>query len=84
MSENNAEPMASIELDISREKCPMTFVRTRLLLESMHPGEVAKVLVSQGEALDNLPESVASLGHRVLSIRPEPGHGVYTLMIRAA
>jgi Sulfurtransferase TusA len=31
------------ELDITKEVCPMTFVRTRLALDRMRPGQVLRV-----------------------------------------
>ena len=35
------------ELDLRGEVCPYTFVKTKLALEMMHPGEVLKVAVDQ-------------------------------------
>jgi TusA-related sulfurtransferase len=58
-------------LDITDEVCPMTFVKTRLLIERMAPGEVAEVRLKGEEPLKNVPESVAELGHAILSLEPE-------------
>ncbi len=69
-----SEPMnAKIDhfLDITSEVCPMTFVRTRLLIEKMGAGEMAEIRLKGQEPLENVPESVAELGHDVLNIRPE-------------
>jgi TusA-related sulfurtransferase len=61
-------------LDITTETCPMTFVRTRLLLDRMPPGATATIRLKGGEPLGNVPGSAETLGHAVVSIAPEaPG-----------
>ena len=64
-------------LDITSEVCPMTFVRTRLLIEKMGTGETAEIRLKGQEPLENVPDSVADLGHDVLNIQPE-GNGTQT------
>lgn len=56
-------------LDITSEVCPMTFVRTRLLIEKMSPGETAEIRLVGEEPLKNVPASVKELGHDVLNIK---------------
>lgn len=58
-------------LDITEDICPMTFVKTRLLIEKMSTGEIAEIRLSAGEPLENVPESVTELGHLVLGIEKE-------------
>ncbi len=60
-------------LDISDDVCPMTFVRTRLLIEKMAAGEVAEIRLPGGEPLENVPDSILELGHKLLRIEEEPG-----------
>ncbi len=76
----------SFFLDITGEVCPLTFVRTKLLLERMAPGEVAEVRLRGAEPLENVPRSVRDHGHTVLSLEPEKADGgadaVYRLLIR--
>jgi TusA-related sulfurtransferase len=62
---------AQYYLDITADVCPMTFVRTRLLIERMAPGETAEVRLKGQEPLENVPASVAELGHQVLALVPE-------------
>jgi len=73
-------------LDITAFVCPMTFVRTKLLLERMAPGETALVRLNAGEPLQNVPRSVREQGDEVLSLEPESGQadGVHLLLIRKA
>jgi TusA-related sulfurtransferase len=52
-------------LDITGLRCPMTWVRTKLELERMAPGEALDVRCTPGEALDNVPRSAREAGHAV-------------------
>jgi TusA-related sulfurtransferase len=52
-------------LDITGLTCPMTWVRTKLELERMAPGEALEVRCPAGEALENVPRSAAEAGHDV-------------------
>jgi TusA-related sulfurtransferase len=51
-------------LDVTALTCPMTWVRTKLELERMAPGEELAVR-AVGEALENVPRSAAEAGHDV-------------------
>jgi len=62
---------ADVALDITGDVCPMTFVRTRLLLDRSHPGAVLRIRLKGREPLANVPRSVRALGHAVLSLAPE-------------
>lgn len=53
-------------LDITRDVCPITFVKTKLELEEMKPGAHLEVLVREGESLTNVARSVTMDGHSVL------------------
>jgi TusA-related sulfurtransferase len=72
---------ADYELDITAEVCPMTFVRTKLLLERMAPGQVANIRLRGAEPVDNVPRAVRDHGHEVLSLDPM-GNDLYQLVIR--
>lgn len=63
----------------------MTFVKTRLLIEKMAAGETAEIRLSGGEPLENVPDSVAELGHEVLGIEQEhgtPAPGIHRIRVR--
>ena len=55
------------ELDITGEVCPMTFVRTRLALDRMAPGQTLLVILRGDEPLRNVPRTAREQGHTVLS-----------------
>jgi tRNA 2-thiouridine synthesizing protein A len=52
-------------LDITGLTCPMTWVRTKLELERLAPGDVLTVRCPGGEALENVPRSAEEAGHEV-------------------
>ena len=52
-------------LDVTALTCPMTWVRTKLELERMAPGDALEVRCAEGEALENVPRSAADAGHEV-------------------
>jgi TusA-related sulfurtransferase len=52
-------------LDITGLRCPMTWVRTKLELERMAPGDALDVRCPPGEALENVPRSAREAGHDV-------------------
>ena len=58
-------------LDITPDTCPITFVKTKLLIERMDPGQVSEVRLKGVEPLENVPRSVREFGHTVLSLKPE-------------
>jgi TusA-related sulfurtransferase len=58
-------------IDITGDVCPLTFVKTKLLLERMPVGAVAMVRLKGVQPLDNVPRSVKAHGHEVISLAPE-------------
>lgn len=55
-------------LDITRESCPMTYVRTKLKLESMAEGEVLEVFLRGEDPVKSVPRSAVEEGHELLSL----------------
>ena len=72
---------ADQELDITSEVCPMTFVRTRLALDRMAPGQMLLVRLRGEEPLRNVPRTAAEQGHEVLSSATD-ADGVSRLLLR--
>lgn len=68
-------------IDITADLCPMTFVRTRLALDRMMPGEVLLVRLVGAEPLENVPRTAQALGHAVLH-RETGADGVTQLWLR--
>ena len=68
-------------VDITREVCPMTYVRTKLALEALDAGRVLEVLLRGDEPLKNVPRSAREEGHEVLALEPR-GDGTHRLLLR--
>ena len=68
-------------LDITREICPMTFVRTRLALDRLAPGQTLLVLLRGEEPRLNVPRTALAQGHQVLA-QHDGEDGVTRLLLR--
>ena len=60
----------------------MTFVRTKLRLEHMQPGEVLHVRLRGEEPLRNVPRAARDEGHIILRIVPEGNDHIVTIRHR--
>ena len=56
------------ELNLHGEVCPYTFVKSKLALEIMQPGQVLRVVVDNDESAANVPRSMQNEGHNVLGV----------------
>ena len=52
--------MATFNLDITKEHCPMTFVKTKIQLAKIAKDDILEVLVTDGEPLENIPKSATT------------------------
>jgi tRNA 2-thiouridine synthesizing protein A len=52
-------------LDLTGVVCPMNWVKARLELERMQPGERLELVLDPGEPLDSVPRSAREEGHEV-------------------
>ena len=59
------------DLDITRDVCPMTFVRARLELDRMPSGALLRVRLRGEEPRRNIVRNARALGHEVLADEPE-------------
>lgn len=66
--------MATHILDITKEHCPMTFVKTKIKLAQIADGDILEVLLTEGEPLNNLPRSAREQGFNVLEIKHVEGN----------
>ena len=70
-------------IDLTGELCPMNWVRTKLALEAMAPGDTLEVWLDAGEAATSVPKSAAADGHAVESATPD-AQGRVRVVIRKA
>lgn len=63
---SSQELNADQRIDITAETCPMTFVRTRLAMDRLEPGQTLLVRLRGEEPRRNVPRTAAEQGHAVL------------------
>jgi TusA-related sulfurtransferase len=64
----STEGVVDKELNLQGEVCPYTFVKSKLALEIMQPGQVLRVIVDNDESASNVPRSMQNEGHNVLGV----------------
>lgn len=69
-------------VDISGETCPITFVRTKLALETMANGQILEVIGQGDEPKRNVPVAVQDHGHQII-VNEDYGNGRFRLLIKA-
>ena len=76
---------AKFFLDITMEVCPMTFVRTKLMIEKMNQGDIAEIRLQGIEPLENVPRSAKEMGNTIIYLKPEDGTtnplGIHRLLL---
>jgi len=64
--QDKKEDLKTVEKDYRGVACPMNFVKTKLVLETMQSGEQLTIFLDEGEPIQNVPNSVKLEGHKVL------------------
>ena len=76
----NGQEEADAEIDLRGVMCPYNYIKTKLKLEGMGPGQVLAVILDEGEAMRNVPRSVQEEGHSI--IQQERYQSGYRVLIR--
>lgn len=56
---------ADATLNLRGTPCPINFVRTKLKLEQMEPGQVLEVWLDAGEPIEQVPDSLRMEGYPI-------------------
>jgi TusA-related sulfurtransferase len=56
------------KLDLRGTPCPINFVRTKLKLEQMQPGQLLEVWLDPGEPIEQVPDSLTMAGYAIEQI----------------
>lgn len=80
MTDTHEEVQQTRCVDLTGEVCPMTFVRAKLYLDEIGPGEVLEIVLKAGEQMQDLPRSIKNEGHQIESVREDGGR--YHLLVR--
>ncbi len=67
-------------LDLKGVPCPMNFVKTKLMLEEMAPGEVLEVILDDGDPIKNVSGSIKEEGHKIIKV--EQLGGCWRLVVK--
>ena len=57
--------MTATQLDLTGVACPLNWVKTKLALERLAPGDELTVRLDAGEPIDSVPRSAREDGHEV-------------------
>ena len=68
------------QLDLRGTPCPINFVRTKLRLEQMKPGELLEVWLDAGEPIEQVPDSLTMAGYQLEQI--EERQDFFALWVR--
>lgn len=60
--------------DLRGVACPMNFVKTKVELSRMQAGDYLRILLDDGEPIDNVPRSVKTEGHEIISRERKEDH----------
>ncbi|MGP0629471.1 sulfurtransferase TusA family protein [Nitrospina sp. 32_T5] len=64
------------QIDLKGVKSPQDYVKTKLKLESLSPGQKLEVVLDDGEPAENVPRSVQNDGHKLVSHVRDNGHHI--------
>lgn len=77
------EPVADLideEMDLRGVSCPFNYVQAKLRMEAMAGGQVLRLLLDEGEPIQNVPGSLEQDGQEVREIRQVDEH--YEVIVR--
>lgn len=64
---------ADSHLDLRGTPCPINFVRTKLRLEQMAPGQLLEVWLDPGEPIEQVPDSLKMEGYEIEQLAEQGG-----------
>lgn len=67
--EQREELKADLTRDFRGVACPMNFVKTKMALSQIKPGEVLCIFLDDGEPVENVPASAEAQGHTIIDKR---------------
>lgn len=70
-------------IDLRGVSCPTTFLKAKLALEMIDPGEIVEIAMDAGEPSVSLPRNLTLEGHRIIGLEEKGGAFVLTLEVVA-
>ncbi len=54
-------------LDLTAYRCPVTFIKSKMKLDTMKEGDILKIIIKDHEAKENLPKQLLNKGFKILN-----------------
>lgn len=70
-----------IELDLRGIKCPVSWARAKVRIETLTRGHEIDLLVDEPQAARDIPRAAETAGHHLVSVAAEGGHWRITLEV---
>jgi len=70
------------QLDLRGIACPLNFIRTKLALERLVPGQILQVDLDRGEPQQQVSQGLESAGHGVTCCDHPEQQGAVRLLVR--
>ena len=80
-AEGKLDTESVVQRDFRGVSCPMNFVKTKLVLETMKAGQNLEILLDDGAPINNVPNSVKLEGHHIVS-QTQASDGYWTVLIQ--
>jgi tRNA 2-thiouridine synthesizing protein A len=61
------------ELDLRGIRCPLSWARARVVLDTLARGEELELVVDDPQAARDIPRAAEAVGHHVVGVIPETG-----------
>ena len=55
-----------LTLDLRGVPCPLNFVKVKIQLDKMEPGQTLEVWLDSGEPIESVTQSILEEGHKIL------------------
>lgn len=74
MNDHDSVPVPALVVDLRGVSCPLNYVKTRVALEKVQPGEWLEVWLDYGEPEENVPRSAEEDGFPVQVLADGDGY----------
>ncbi len=66
ISDANQNLKVDVFLNLRGTPCPLNYVKTKIRMEEMSPGQIIEVILDDGEPIKNVPLSLKQDGQEIL------------------
>jgi TusA-related sulfurtransferase len=77
---STAAPTPDVRMDLRGTPCPINFVRAKLRLEQMEPGQLLELWLDPGEPIEQVPDSLTMAGYAIATLEDRSDY--FALQVR--